>query len=309
MSELQHVLKLFEFMSIDDVTADSLKKAFKKKVLQVHPDKGGDSTVFDGVLAGFVYLSETFQRVNGGRATLQNIISPKQLKKLRPDELINRVFEEFDNENFNKKFEETHKAEGHGYTDWLKNKSEDSNLIEGEFRDATQKTPTFTFDEKDFNKRFEEAAKKGKPEPSAIILHPEAMAYISGTTIGTSIIESVAEREGGYTSEFYANPEYTDVFSAFTTVNTITDKVTTFNETNRSLEDIINERNADIKPLDDSERQALFDYEKKKQVEQTKHLEQVKNFFEFDAKQSQQLENWPPEKHPTEAYCGFVIHI
>lgn len=309
MSELQYVLGLFEFMSIDDITADSLKKAFKKKVLQVHPDKGGDSTEFDGMLAGFVYLSETFQRINGGRATLQNVISPDQLRDLRPDELINRVFEEFDNENFNKKFEEVHKPEGHGYIDWLGNKEEDFNLIEGEFGDATQVAPTFTFEEKDFNKRFEETAKKDKPEPSAIILHPEAMAYVSGITIGTSIIESIAGREGGYTSEFYSNPEYTDVYSAFTTANTITDKVTTFKETNKTLEDIINERNSAIKPLDDSERQALYDYEKKKQTEQTKHLEKVKDFFQFDEKQSKQLENWPPEKYATEAYRGFVIDL
>ena len=225
MSELQHVLELFDFVSIDDITADSLKKAFKKKVLQVHPDKGGDAIEFDGMLAGFVYLSETFQRINGGRATLQNVISPDQLRDLRPDELVNRVFEEFDNENFNKQFEETHKAEGHGYHDWLKNKSDDSNLTEGKFGDATQKAPTF--DEKDFNKLFEEAVKKDKPEPSAIILHPEAMAYISGNNIGTDIIEI---HEGGYTSSAFTNPEYTDVFSAFTAANTITDKVTTFKE-------------------------------------------------------------------------------
>jgi curved DNA-binding protein CbpA len=303
MSELQHVLELFEFISIDDVTADSLKKAFKKKVLKVHPDKGGDATEFDGMLAGFVYLSETFQRINGGRATLQNVISPEQLRQLRPDELINRVFEEFDNENFNKQFEETHKAEGHGYVDWLKNKSDNFNLIDGEFGDATQKPPTFIFKEiEDFNKVFEEAVKKDKPEPSAIILHPEAMAYISGNNIGTDIIES---HEGGYTSGAFANPEYTDVYSAFTAANTIADKVTTFKETNRSLEDIINERNAAIKPLSINERQALFDFEKKKAAEQTKHLEQVKTFFEFDAKQSRQLENWPPEKH----IKGFVIDL
>ena len=161
---------------------------------------------------------------------------------------------------------------------------------------------TFTFEEKDFNKRFEEAAKKDKPEPSAIILHPEAMAYISGTTIGTSIIES---HEGGYTSDFYANPEYTDVYSAFTTANTVTDKLTTFKETNKSLEDIINERNAAIKPLSMNERQALFDYEKRKAEEQTKHLAKVKDFFEFDAKQSRQLENWPPEKD----IKGFTIDL
>jgi curved DNA-binding protein CbpA len=306
MAELENCLKLFEFLNIEDITADSLKKAFKKKVLTVHPDKGGDATEFDGMLAAFVYLSETFQRVNGGRATLQNVISPNQLREMRPDELINRVFEEFDNETFNKQFEESHKAEGHGYQDWLKSKEEESNLTEGEFGDATQVAPTFTFEEKDFNRRFEEAAKKDKPEPSAIILHPEAMAYISGTTIGTSIIES---HNNGYTSDFYANPEYTDVYSAFTTANTVADKLTIFKETNKTLEDIINERNADIKPLDDSERQALYDYEKKKQQEQTKHLEKVKDFFEFDAKQSKQLENWPPEKYPTDAYRGFVIDL
>jgi curved DNA-binding protein CbpA len=304
MSELQHVLELFDFISIDDITADSLKKAFKKKVLQVHPDKGGDAIEFDGMLAGFVYLSETFQRINGGRATLQNVISPDKLRDLRPDELVNRVFEEFDNENFNKQFEETHKAEGHGYHDWLKNKSDDSNLTDGKFGDATQKAPTF--DEKDFNKLFEEAVKKDKPEPSAIILHPEAMAYISGNNIGTDIIEI---HEGSYTSSAFTNPEYTDVFSAFTAANTITDKVTTFKETNKTLEDIINERNAAIKPFDDSERQALFDFEKKKVAEQTKHLEKVKDFFEFDAKQSQQLENWPPEKYGKDAYKGFIVEL
>jgi curved DNA-binding protein CbpA len=304
MSELTHTLELFEFLSIDDVTADSLKKAFKKKVLQVHPDKGGDAIEFDGMLAGFVYLSETFQRINGGRATLQNVISPDQLRDLRPDELINRVFEEFDNENFNKQFEETHKAEGHGYVDWLKNKSEEDNIIEGDFGDATLKAPTFDFEEKDFNKRFEEAAKKDKPEPTAIILHPEAMAYTSG--FGTEIIE---KHEGGYTSVAFSNPEYTDVFSAFTDANTITDKVTTFKETNKTLEDIINERNAAIKPFDDSERQALFDYEKKKVAEQTKHLEKIKDFFEFNALHSQQLENWPPEKYSNEAYKGFVFNL
>lgn len=306
MAELESCLQLFDFLNIEDVTADSLKKAFKKKVLLVHPDKGGDATEFDGMLAAFVYLSETFQRINGGRTTLQNVISPEKLRVLRPDEMINRVFEEFDNETFNKQFEESHKAEGHGYIDWLKNKSEDTNLIEGKFGDATQIAPTFTFEEKDFNRRFEEAAKKDKLEPSAIILHPEAMAYISGTTIGTSIIES---HESGYTSNFYANPEYTDVYSAFTTANIVTDKLITFKETNKTLEDIINERNAAIKSLDDSERQALYDYEKKKAEEQTKHLTKVKDFFEFDAKQSKQLENWPPEKYPTEAYCGFVIDL
>jgi hypothetical protein len=308
MAELESCLKLFDFLNIEDVTTETLKKAFKKKVLLVHPDKGGDPTEFDGMLAAFVYLSETFQRINGGRLTLQNVISPERLREMRPDELINRVFEEFNNQIFNEEFIKNNtNLIIPGYQGWLKNKSDDTNLTDGEFGDATQKAPTIN--EKDFNKVFEESVKKDKPEPNAIILHPEAMAYISGVNIGTSIIENVAEREGGYTSELYTNPKYTDVYSAFTTTNTVTDKLTTFKETNKTLEDIINERNQVVKPLDDSERQVLYDYEKKKQLEQTKHLEKVKDFFEFDAKQNQQLENWPPEKYPTEAYRGFVIDL
>ena len=158
MSELQYALELFEFLNIDDITADSLKKAFKKKVLTVHPDKGGDATEFDGLLAGFVYLSETFQRINGGRATLQNVISPEQLREMRPDELINRVFEEFDNEIFNKQFEESHKAEGHGYKDWLNNKLEDDlNTVKeqyGDFAVVLSIQPAHTFNEYDFHKKF-----------------------------------------------------------------------------------------------------------------------------------------------------------
>jgi curved DNA-binding protein CbpA len=306
MSELQHSLELFGLLTIEDVTADTLKKAFKKKVLEVHPDKGGDPTEFDGMLAAFVYLSETYQRINGGRVTLQNVVSPDKLRELRPDVLINRVFEEFDNDFFNAQFVGHHKSDNHGYIDWLGNKEEDFNLTVGEFGDATQKSPTFTFEEKDFNKRFEEAAKKDKPEPTAIILHPEAMAYISSTNIGNSIIDAYT---GDYTSDACINPKYTDAYSAFTTNNTLTDKVTTFKETNKTLEDIINERNTTIKPLDDSERQALFDYEKKKQVEQTNHLEKIKNHFRFDAKQNTQLENWPPEKYNDSAYKGFRIDL
>jgi hypothetical protein len=301
MSEIDEVLQLFGFFTLDEVTPEGLKRAFKANIIRAHPDKGGSPEAFDKMLSSYMFLTETVQRVYGGRATLQNIVTPDELKGMRPDEIVNRFFEEFENKEFNRKFEEEHKSEGHGYQDWLKNKSEETNLINGEFGDATQIASTFIFKElQDFNKAFEEAVKKDKPEPSAIILHPEAMAYVSGDVLGTDIIES---HEGGYTSAAFTNPEYTDVFSAFTTANTIADKVTTFKETNRSLEDIMNERNGEIKPLTINERQALFEFEKKKVAEQTKHLEQVKNFFEFDAKQSRQLENWPPEKD----IKGFTI--
>lgn len=304
MSELEHVLKLFGFMSIDDVTAESLKKAFKIQVLKSHPDKGGDATEFDRLLGSFVYLSETFQRINGGRATLQNVISPDILKGMRPDELVNRVFEEFDNDAFNKMFEENHKRQEHGYVSWLKNEDELTNLTEGRFGNATQRAPTF--DEKDLQKIFEATQKKDKPEPNAIILHPEAMAYNSGKNIGTAIIESLS---GPYTSDVFTNPEYTDVYAAFNTDNIICDKVSGFVETPKTLDELIQERANNIQPLDDSELKAIQDFEKRKLEQDTKNLATIKEYFNNTGREGSLLDNWPPSSYPKEEYKGFIKEL
>lgn len=301
MSELQHALELFEFLSIDDVTANSLKKAFKTQILKAHPDKGGDAKLFDDMLHSYMYLTETVQRISGGRATLQNVVTPDELKQMRPDEIINRFFEEFDNDEFNKRFEEQNPTETHGYATWLKSKEEENNLTNGVFGDATQKPPTF--DEKDFNKIFEQKAKEGKSEPTAIILHPEQMAYISGQTIGTSIIEST---EGGYTSQLFSNPKYTDAYEAFSNF-TVCDKVPTYTETNKNLDDLIAERNKDITPFNDTELQAIQTYEKLKLEKNINNLSKVKSHFQYDDKFPTGLTNWPPEKYSKESYKGFVM--
>ena len=67
MALLQHYLDLFEFTDMAHVTANSLKRAFKKSVIKYHPDKGGENGSFDDILAGYVYLSEMVRRLCGGR--------------------------------------------------------------------------------------------------------------------------------------------------------------------------------------------------------------------------------------------------
>jgi curved DNA-binding protein CbpA len=304
MSELDCALKLFDFLNINDITTDSLKSSFKKKVLKFHPDKGGNALEFDNMLAAFLYLSDTFNRINGGRATLQNITTPDKLKELRPDELINRIFEEFDNNTFNVLFEQEHLKILHGYTSWLKDNSEETLLIDGKYGTATQLPPTI--DIQDLNKTFEKTVKQNKQEPISIIIHPEAIAHISGSFIGTDIIETP---EKDYTSNIFTNPNYTDVFSAFTTTNTIYDKVNIFIETNKTLDDLIKERNSIITPFDDNELKAIQNFEEIK-LQQTMHnLSNIKDYFKYDSKSGQQLENWPPEKYPIESYKGFVIDL
>lgn len=302
MSELDHILELFGFLSIDDVNVESLKKAFKVQVLKTHPDKGGDATEFDRLLASFVYLSETFQRINGGRATLQNVISPDALKGMRPDELVNRVFEEFDNEQFNKTFEDNHKKVEHGYESWLKNEDDLTNLeAEGRYGNATQKAPMF--DSKDLNKAFETTVRSERPISNAVILHPEAMAYNSGKNIGTAIIESAS---GPYTSDVFTNPEYTDLYSAFNTDNTLIDKVSEFVETPKTLDELLQERASTIVPLDDKELQAIQDFERRKVDQDTKNLSNIKEYFNNQGRENNLLDNWPPSSYPKEEYKGFI---
>jgi curved DNA-binding protein CbpA len=273
-SELDYALELFEFVDINDITSATLKKAFKEKALKVHPDKGGNAEEFDKMLAGFVYLTDIVHRVNGGRTTLQNIVTPDELKKLRPDELIERVFKEFEQKLFNAEFEKNNKQQLPGYDTWLSAKDEDTNVENGKYGEATQKPPTF--DEKDLNTVFEETVKKGKPEPTAIILHPESMAYISGTVIGTAIIDT---NEGGYTSAMNTTPEYTDVYSAFTSDNTICDKVGAFKENGKTLDDLIAERNAEITPFDDKEMKAIQEFEQKKLQRDINNISYIKEYF------------------------------
>ena len=284
MSELASVLELFGFLSIDEVTVDSLKKSFKTRILQAHPDKGGDDVIFDKMLRSYVYLTETIQRISGGRATLQNIVSPDELKEMRPDEIVNKFFEEFHRDEFNRMFEEQNKQSAHGYASWLREgREERDGREEREGREGQKERDNTTppvvpeFDQNDLNEVFEKSVKKGKVV-SDIILHPEAMAYISATNAGTLIIDDTS---GSYTSDIFANPEYTDVYSAFTENNIICDKLTDFVERGpQSLEDIIAERNATVAlPLNDRELAAIQEFEKRKLDEATAAAAATKDYF------------------------------
>jgi hypothetical protein len=286
MSELASVLELFGFLTIDEVTVDSLKKSFKTRILSAHPDKGGDDAIFDKMLRSYVYLTETIQRISGGRATLQNIVSPDELKEMRPDEIVNKFFEEFHNDEFNRRFEEQNKRETHGYSGWLseggkggdgREEREEREVREGrESSDADvtplQKAP---FD----HQLFEESVKKGKVV-SSIILHPEAMAYVSSNPgySGTLIID---DTKGSYTSDIFANPEYTDVYSAYTENNTICDKVTGIeSKQRRTIEDIIAERAAAAAlPLNDDELTVIQEFEKRKLDNATVVAAATKDYF------------------------------
>lgn len=107
------------------------------------------------------------------------------------------------------------------------------------------------------------------------------MAYVSSNPgySGTLIID---DTKGSYTSDIFANPEYTDVYSAYTENNTICDKVTGIESNQRTIEDIIAERAAAAAlPLNDNELTVIQEFEKRKLDMATVVAAATKDYFSY----------------------------
>jgi len=303
MSYIQHALELFEFKSMEDLTTESLKRAFKKQVLISHPDKGGHEGDFDMLLSAYLYLSETLHRLSGGRATLLDVNAPDQIKESRANQLINEVFEDFerdrleelfrkqmDNEtegetgakysrlkldtSFHEQFEKV-KEQTKGYSEWFQSK--DTNLINtnGQYGECTI-APS---DIKDLNSAFESSVGV-TPSVSTLMLHPEDMAYYTGN-MGVTLVE----QSSGFTSAPGINPEYTDLYNAFTSENTVFDKVQPIKA--RTLEELLLEREKVYECVKDEELEAIAEYERNKIEADKKHKNSVQQYFNGSMKSLQ----------------------
>ncbi len=286
MSYLQKCLNILgitdDFSKID---SKYLKNIFKTKVLESHPDKSGSNEDFDNVLSAFLHLQEIIKRLKGGRDVLNEIISPDVIRSSRSNELINSIFQEIDNEEFNKKFEESHVSElGHGYQDWLKQKSETfPTNPKTEFEDNLQKAESVKSLEteseitpENFNFIFEKSAKLGKPD----IAHNSIICINSmGITnpIGSDLIQSEIQE---YSSTFPSELQYSDVYTAFNN-STIIDKL----PNNNDIEDVIKRldklkelREQQIKPTEDEINQ-LLQFEKEQFEKEKKHRDNIIKSF------------------------------
>ena len=289
MSYLNHSLELLHFSSIEEVTSESLKKAFKKTILTAHPDKGGSEQSFDELLGAYVYLTETLNRLSGGRSILHGVISPEELQGQRANQLINEVFQELDNEqikeamekmrlehaSFHSTFEEQ-LEESKGYLSWLKSTDDADQLMEdpeGIYGAKTIKRPAFS--EADLHHVFESKIVKGTV-PTSIILHPDEMAYRSGSCLGVALVE---EAGGSFTSDPQSNPEYTDLYSAYTSDNTIYDKLPTYIDVTKTLDELIKERDTVYTHQKDEDLEAIAAYEKKKMEQEAAHKKKMTDYF------------------------------
>ncbi len=361
-ASLLDYLKVFSLENKEDITLIDLKKAFHKKALEVHPDKGGEANDFDYLLNAYTYITNTICRVNGGRAKMEDIASPEELKAYRVKELnSNTNSEESDNNSeesdnnseepdnnsessfccnsseydeddcfytveaanskgivqaansqdtpesralflreFNSNFEKDYISDlNNGYSKWFSD-SDSSDLNSSDlnssdlnkkleigqesenglldYQQLLKQTPIPKSKDSELdNSIFIQEARKGKPDPYSIILHPNEMAYNSGTLIGTSLI-GLGERPETYTSDFLSNPDFTDLYQAYTNENTICDKVSD-NIITRSYDDILNERKTEVKPLTDEEKATLYEYERKQLKKEKQRIDKLNETY------------------------------
>ena len=317
MSYLQYSLDVLDFKSMDDVTTESLKRSFKKHVITTHPDKGGSEGEFDMLLNAYLYLCEMVQRLSGGRAALQRIDAPNELKESRANQLINEIFEEMMQDqhrvhdkdtvgrggvpaDFHEQFMKQRDATK-GYQEWLSEAtiSEATSLIS----DTDTKTLIGKIDEKDFNTVFESAECTKPTIVQTLILHPDEMAYHTGTTMGTAIIDN----SDNFTSDPGLNPEYCDLYAAYTSENTVYNKVYKVeNERCKTLEDLILERETVYDCYKDEDLEAIADYEQKKMDQEKKHKNNMENYFGGSMKA---LEMKPFENTVINGASDFCITI
>ncbi len=313
-SSLLDYLTILGLENITDLSLGDLKKAFRKRVLQVHPDKGGKENDFDYLLSAFVYINNALCHVKGGRTSLEEVKTPDELKAEREplDEFIEAIFDEFNREHFNKEFEKVHISDlNEGYSQWLSSDSDKKveNGIETkngflDYQQLLKQTPIPKPKKVGLDHSvFVQEAKKGKPEPQSIILHPNAMAYHQFSLVGSDII-GLGERPDSYTCDMLTKPRIIDLYQAYTNENTICDKIPdTF--ISRTYDDILNERKKEIKPFTDDEKSALYEYERKELDKEKQRINKVNETYKTNYKYNTTF----LENHNVCSEGDFIIDI
>lgn len=258
LSYFQSCLQVLGLEEEVALTDEELKKAYKRMVMKVHPDKGGNETEFEAVTRAYAYLSEILKRIHGGRTgPLKKVEAPGLLKtertqdaeawkmadpvRLNPDKL--------DMSAFNKMFEATRipDPEEDGYGDWLKS-------------EAATSAPKFSgkFNRDVFHKMFEEEAASARSRDNRqnqlSVTSPQAL-YLAPT----AGVELGRDKPADFTAPANADLslQYTDLRAAYTTENTFSGQVANVTVEARDLESYRSSRKKAPDPLKAEEMEAI----------------------------------------------------
>jgi len=245
------------------LTAESLKKAYKRMAIKAHPDKGGSEEYFEAVTRAYAYLTEILSFMNGKRIsgsgngsaveapTNVRIGRDQEAKQWEMTEPVRLNAKNLDMNAFNKMFEQTHMPDpdSDGYGDWLKS-SDATNA-----RDAPKFKGEFNRDV--FNRMFDEESKKSATSTN-LIMHPGQMALTLNPTNG---VDLVGDRPDSYTAAPNSRFQFTDLRGAYTNESTISDKVSNVAVGERSFEQYRASREKAPDPFTNTEMHGIREFE------------------------------------------------
>ena len=209
------------------LTEETLKRAYKKAAIRVHPDKGGSKEAFDAVTRAYAYLQDILRLVKGrtvsegqvpGLDTVNSQRASESESWKMPAEPVVLNAKNLNLTAFNQLFEQTRipDPDEDGYGDWLKDES-------GTTKHKRVKGKKFSeeFNREVFNQMFEEEQNAYGRNDSQLIhfQHPQELA------LTTSGVELGRDRPPDYTAAPNADVQYTDLRQAYTKENTISEKV------------------------------------------------------------------------------------
>lgn len=281
---MESALERLHFTCMEEVTSETLKARFKESVVNTHPDRGGKDGDFDEVLSAYVYLTNVLKRMTGGRngASVLHVDDVKQERDQQfvqeLNNMMNDVFDQVDrsshdafNREFNEQFEKLHiREQAQGYEEWLKEEEKEPSPLK-----------SCSLDE--FQGRFETEVRKGKPMPTSLVLHLDEMALVSGPARGYTLIP---KEPCSFTSEPEAAPEYTDLHDAYTSENTVLDKLPVYEQKSRTFEEILKERDMVYTTELDRDLVAIQAYEQRKMDEEKEHKKNITEYFKKTAASS-----------------------
>ena len=256
-SSCLEVLNIQEEVALTD---ESLKTAYKKMAKISHPDRGGSSEYFEAVTRAYAYLTEILSVMQRGKRKTEAPIHTgaadhlrgtreEEAKQWEHAEPVRLNAKNLDMNAFNKLFEESHMPDpdADGYGDWLKS------------TDGGSAGPKFSekFNRDVFNRMFDEETRKSK-QPSNQLVHPGEMALTLNVNSGTDLLGT---RPDTYTAAPNSRFQFTDLRGAYTTDNTVSDKVANVTVGERSFDQYRASREKAPEALSAQEMQGIRAFE------------------------------------------------
>jgi len=242
------------------LTDESLKKAYKKAAIRAHPDKGGSEDHFEAVTRAYAYLTEILSVMQRGKRKPEAPIHygaadhlrgtrEEEAKKWEHAEPVRLNAKNLDMNAFNKLFEESHMPDpdADGYGDWLKGDT------------VNQSGPKFKgeFNRDVFNRMFDDETRKSK-QVSNQLVHPGEMALTLNVNSGTDLLGT---RPDTYTAAPNSRFQFTDLRGAYTTDNTVSDKVANVTVGERNFDQYRASREKAPEALSSQEMQGIREFE------------------------------------------------